>query len=614
MKYITNQISLESTNYSVNDVIDYFKDKEFVQLDSETTGLFDFSNRILLLQVGDFDEQWVINWQSISHKDKTTLFDFLKTKKVILCNAKFDLLMLKNEGFYLEDVIDIFLMSCLLNAGFEVENNLRAIVEKYTGIVLDKTEQTTFKQSQVFFTQRQLEYAANDVKYLEICYTKMLKELTDHQMSNGDPFDIYTVLGLEHKSLHSFIDMEFNGLLLDRDQWKIIKQKINQEKLEIQNAIDLEVKTNPLLSGYLYTYQDLFTEPEIRTRINWSSPAQKLDVLKKLEPLIENTADKELSKYKHIKLVSLLSKYSKTEKLKTSFGDKLETFINPVTGRIHQEFWQILDTGRVSSNKPNMQQIPSRTELGGEMRKAFVPAKGFVMIGGDYSGCELRIIAELSQDPVWINSFLDKKDLHSELCSLTFGIPITDVKKPSSFKPELKYRDIQKTINFGLAYGMSKFKLSSTIEVDVETADKIIQKFFSVVPKVKLFLDRCEKFAIKYKYSYTPVYKRKRFFKGDGSFKSDGEIGRAGKNAPIQGANADMTKLALIYIRNMINENSYNAKIVHCVHDEIQCEVHESIAEEFKIKMEECMLNAAKYILKQVPMEIDCKIANCWSK
>lgn len=614
MVYITNQTSIGSEpQISIDVIFEYFKNKEFVQVDTETEGFFDFSNKVLLLQLGDYDEQFVINFQQLSKQDKTRIFDFLKDKTCIFANAKFDLLMLKREGYYLNKVVDVFLMSCLLNAGLDEENNLAAIVSKWAGVELPKNEQKSFHKGQKFFTDSQLKYAANDVKYLQICYDKMHQKLIDEGMANENPFDIYTVMGLEFAALHALVEMEWNGLMLDTAKWKEVKSRINQDISFIYKSIEDEIVASRQLQKYVVKTYDLFEGEKTAVSINWASPKQKLEVLKRLVPTLTGTDEKTLSKHKDVKLISLLLKLSSLAKLKTSFSDKMESYINPVTGRIHQDLWQILSTGRMSSSHPNMQQIPSRSELGGIMRSAFVAKPGYVMIGGDYSGCELRVIAELSQDPVWVNAFKEGKDLHSELCALTFGIPITDVKKPTPFKPDIKYRDVQKTINFGLAYGMSEFKLADTIEVSTDTAREIIAKFFKAVPKVEQFLSKCGKFSAKYLYSYTPVYKRRRYYSFDDTAKRRGEIERAGKNAPIQGANGDMTKLALVYIMQGIR-NFEGAMIVHCVHDEIQCEVPKDIANEFKVFMQECMLKAANYILKETPMEIDCKISSCWSK
>ena len=231
--------------------------------------------------------------------------------------------------------------------------------------------------------------------------------------------------------------------------------------------------------------------------------------------------------------------------------------------------------------------------------------------------CELRIIAEFSRDPVWVGAFKDGKDLHSELCAMTFGIDVKDVKSPTPFKPDIKYRDVQKTLNFGLAYGMSEYKLADTIEISVDEARRIIDKFFKAVPLVKQFLERLGNFGKQYGFIKTaPPYGRIRWFDGHDSmdYKRLGEIERQSKNMPIQGGNADMTKLALILLYKEIKENNYPVRLIHQVHDEIQTEVKEEFAEEWATIMEKIMKEAAGAILKEVPMSVDCKVAGYWSK
>lgn len=232
--------------------------------------------------------------------------------------------------------------------------------------------------------------------------------------------------------------------------------------------------------------------------------------------------------------------------------------------------------------------------------------------------CELRLIAEGSKDPVWVSAFREGKDLHSELCALTFDIPLSDVKTPSKFKPDLKYRDIQKTLNFGLAYGMSEYKLADTIEVSVDEARGIIEKFFSRVPDVKKFLDMLGYLGKTRGFIRTPKpYSRIRWFDGYqniGDFKRQGEIDRASRNHPIQGGNADMTKLALVLVYREIKKNNYPVKIVHVVHDEIQTECPKEFAETWRPILQKLMIQAAEVILKKVPMEVDCKISDHWSK
>jgi DNA polymerase-1 len=231
--------------------------------------------------------------------------------------------------------------------------------------------------------------------------------------------------------------------------------------------------------------------------------------------------------------------------------------------------------------------------------------------------CELRIIAEFSDDKLWIDAFNNGKDLHSELCAVTFNIPIDDVKKPTPFKPDIKYRDVQKTLNFGLAYGMSHIKLSNTIEISEDDAKDIIDKFFTAVPKVKVFLDTLgNKGKMNGMIKTPPPYGRIRFFKDykEADLKRLGEIERASKNHPIQGGNADMTKLALIYIYRYIREHNVPVRLIHTVHDEIQTEVREDYAVEWSKIMSKLMIDAASVILKKVPMIVDCKINDYWSK
>ena len=283
-------------------------------------------------------------------------------------------------------------------------------------------------------------------------------------------------------------------------------------------------------------------------------------------------------------------------------------------------------TGRISMASPNLAQIPSKGELGKTIRSCFIPrSKDYVIVGGDYSGMELRIIAEFSQDPLWIKTFQEGGDLHSILCCETFGIELSKVKTPFYANPDITYRDVQKTIDFGLAYGMSEFKLSSTIQVSVEEAKKIINKFFSKVPKVKQFLDYLGHLTKTRGYIRTSApYSRVRLFPKwnylQNNFKSKnadkwyGEMERAGKNSPIQGTNGDIIKLALINMQDVIEKENWDVRILLSVYDEIQTETHRSIAEKWRIRQSQIMIDAAKTIIKTIPVEVDCKISEYWQK
>ena len=236
---------------------------------------------------------------------------------------------------------------------------------------------------------------------------------------------------------------------------------------------------------------------------------------------------------------------------------------------------------------------------------------------------ELRLIAEASQDPLWLNSFNNGEDLHAVLCSKLFKIPITDVKKPFPLKPDITYRDVIKTINFGLAYGMSEYKLSNTIKVTKEEALKIINEYFEVVPLVEQYLKNSGNFAKKYGVSYTigPI-KRPRYFDmeilkslTDSEKKIRlGSYERQGKNSAIQGANSDWIKLSIIYLYNFIQEKKYPAKLVLTVHDELVSSVREDLAEEWLNIQEEQMIKAGRFFIKSIPIVVESKIGDYWQK
>jgi len=265
----------------------------------------------------------------------------------------------------------------------------------------------------------------------------------------------------------------------------------------------------------------------------------------------------------------------------------------------------------------NLQQIPAHSELGQVIKSCFVAKDGYKFVSADFSGFELRIIAEYSQDPTWVNVFKNKEDLHSVLCSMTFNIPIEDVKKPFPSKPDISYRFLQKTINFMLAYGGSKYKLADVAQIDIKQADNIIKMYFSKIPLVEKFLNMISSTAVKYGYIRTdPYFKRVRWFPklDKNNFKSIGEVERAAKNTPPQGTNGSVTKLALCMLQDIIDMNNYDVKILLTIHDEILTECIESFAKEWKIILEKTMIQAAEVIIKTVPVAVEGVISDYWTK
>lgn len=600
---------------TVKDCIDYLMQFDEIQVDTETEGFDPHVNNLICFQLGTRDRQYVIDY---SYSGIEPFREMLETKLLILHNAKFDLRFFYHQDIFPPRIYDTFLAECVLTTGLNTrELSLKGVAKKYCNVELDKDIRGVIHREGL--STRVIEYSASDVKYLSDIKEQQLVEIERHGLQN--------VLELENEVVKVFARMEYTGVLLDADKWMEIAQETSNSVLNISNELDDIVREEPLLAKYkpAYVQGNLFGFEERDLSINWSSPKQKLDIVNSLGLNLNSVDEKNLArnKTKH-RLIPKLMEYSKQLKLSTSFGKDFLKFINKKTRRIHLNIWQILKTGRISVSDPNLNQIPARGELGQKMRSCFIPKEGYKIVGGDFSGMELRIIAEFSKDPLWVEAFNNDEDLHSVLCSKTFNIPIEDVKKEPPFKKGTTYRDIQKTVNFGLAYGMSKHKLSDTMQISVEQADEIINRFFKVVPKVKEFLDLLgETGKRKGRIKTPPPYSRIRWFEDwerairyddSDSFKILGEIERASKNTPIQGCNGDIIKLALINVQKYIDENKLPINIILSVYDEIQTECKSDYAEQWKIQLDRIMIESAEEVIKSVPIKVDSKISDCWSK
>lgn len=432
-------------------LLSWIKSHPVFGVDTETTGEWNARNKILSLQIGDANTQWVLDWQSLSREEKdgvlAELANPLNVK--IFQNAKFDAKFLFQEGCFPQTIFDVMIAECLIHAGKDMEKGrytLATIAKNYTGMVLDKSIRGRIHAEGL--SNRVIIYAAQDVECLPSIMRQQHDILQNLGMANENHQDELTVLGIENRSCLCLALMEYNGMKVDLDKWTVLTAQFAEELVILEKQLDDMVFADTLFEGIGKRQMDLFGGNS--TGINWKSPQQKLALLQRINPKIEDTSERSVSKHKNEhQLIPLMQRYIKLTKLYTGFALTLPKMINKTTGRIHTSFWQNLKTGRISASDPNLLQIPGRTTEGKAMRECFVPEPGNILVGGDYSGCELRIIAELSQDPLWLDVFNKNGDLHSELCVKTFGIPLSDVKKISHFKEGISYRDIQKTVDFG---------------------------------------------------------------------------------------------------------------------------------------------------------------------
>jgi DNA polymerase-1 len=380
-----------------------------------------------------------------------------------------------------------------------------------------------------------------------------------------------------------------------------------------------------------YVQTDMFTAVEDLRKIDikWTSPKQVLEVFQCLVPKLDNVNGKQMYKYRFkYPLIDRYVKYKEAMKLCTSYGDAF--FKNlAADNKIHTNFHQILDTGRVSSSKPNMQQIPADNVY----RNCFTAPDGWSFVSADYSSQELNVIAFGSKDPVWIKALENNEDLHSTCAELVYGdewinsaedncVYMTK-KQKCNCKAHKKLRTNVKTINFGLAYGMGPNKLSDTLNISIEAAKNLIEKYFQAFPSIKGFLDKLGNFGKRFGYIKTfPPYNRKRWFStwypkiwnNKSSMMELGSIERASKNTPIQGASADMTKKALVLVRDCIATNNLPVKVVMTVHDQIDTICRNDQLPLWKPLMKDLMEQAALEIVTNGLLKAEVTVSNCWEK
>jgi len=612
---------------NINDAVEYCSDKTVLGVDTETEG-FDFtSKKMIMFQIGDEDKQFVIDTRVVSIEPLREILESQEIVK-IFHNAKFDYKFIKRwADIECEGIYDTFLTERVLNCGRDgVRYGLKDVCKKYLNVELNKEVRNQFiGLTGQPFRDDQIVYGAKDVEYLI--------GVRNHQLPLIDRAKLNNVVDLENEAVKSFADIEYNGLNLDTEAWKKI-EAVNQDKAEtleesLDDMIRVDARVKHFVSRYIQT--DMFTPTEdIRDiDVKWSSPKQALDVFQCLVPKLENVNGKQMYKYRFkYPLIDKYVKYKEAMKLCTSYGDAF--FKNLASdNKIHTNFHQILDTGRVSSSKPNMQQIPADNIY----RNCFIAPDGWSFVSADYSSQELNVIAYGSKDPVWIAALKNNEDLHSTCAELVYGdqwltsgednCVYMSKKQKCNCPSHKKLRTNVKTINFGLAYGMGPNKLSDTLNISLEAAKELIEKYFKAFPSIEGFLDKLGNYGKKYGYIKTfPPYNRKRWFSNwypkiwnnKSSMMELGSIERASKNTPIQGASADMTKKALILMRDHIKEVNAPVKLVMTVHDQIDTICSNEYVNQWTIDMKGLMEHAANEIVTNGLLKAEVTVSDCWEK
>jgi len=410
--------------------------------------------------------------------------------------------------------------------------------------------------------------------------SKKLRENGQEQLYYDVELPLVTVLA----------DMQKTGMLIDKEALKEFSKelstRIDELTVEIYALAGEEFNINSTKQLGVILFEKLGLKALKKTKTGYSTNAEVLEKLSGKHPIIE-----------------LILEYRKLAKLKSTYCDGLLAVINPETGRIHSVFNQTVTvTGRISSTEPNMQNIPTRTELGSHIRKMFVAKEGCVLLDADYSQIELRVLAHIAQDEIMINAFKNGEDIHAMTASQVLGIPIGEVTK--------EQRSSAKAVNFGIVYGIGEYSLSQDLKISVKEAKAYIESYLEKYAGVKKYMEDIKKSArdngfvttMMNRIRYIPEITSQNF-----NTRSFGE--RVALNTPIQGSAADIIKLAMVRIYKRLKDEGFEAKLILQVHDELIIETPVSEKDGVAKILREEMENAATLL---VPLSVDMSEGDNW--
>ncbi len=415
-----------------------------------------------------------------------------------------------------------------------------------------------------------------------------IKEITKKELETIGALELFYEIDMP--TIEVLSNMQWNGMYVDEEELNEFGRELT-EKLETLTKIiyemageEFNINSTKQLGEILFEKMKL---PVIKkTKSGYSTDVDVLEKLKREDPIIGKILE-----------------YRQLMKLNSTYVEGLKQYINPKTKRIHSFFHQtITATGRISSTEPNLQNIPTRFELGKRVRKVFKPEAGKVYIDGDYSQIELRVLAHISEDEHMIQAFQEGQDIHKQAASKVFKTPIEEVTK--------EQRSDAKAVNFGIVYGISDFGLGEQLGISRKKAKEYITEYLEQYAGIQAFMDTITEKAKEDGYVETLFHRRRYIPELKSSNYMVRQFGaRAAMNTPIQGTAADIMKIAMIKVYQEIQKRHLQAKIVLQVHDEMMIEVAEEEKEEIKQIMKQSMETAIKM---QVPLIADLSEAKNW--
>ncbi len=588
---------------SLNNLIDQWNMQDTFVFDLETDSLDTFTAKIAGIAVSFQAE--TAYYISIGHPDSNLdqemvfsriryFFEDAKFRKVAQ-NIKFDTMIMRQNGIQVNNLyFDTMIASFLINStiGQHSLDHLALEYLDYQMISIEELIGSGKKQIKMtdLLCNEVCNYACEDAditwRLMEI-FAPKLKELDLESLFYEIEMPLVEVL----------IEMEEQGVTLDVDLLSSLSSELSIKIAELEKSIIEQAGESFNINSPQQLGTVLFDKMEIHKEIGMRKP-------KRTKTGQYSTSEQVLERYHGHPLPKTILEYRKLTKLKNTYVDALPDLIHPKTGRVHTSFNQtIASTGRLSSVNPNLQNIPIRTEIGRQMRKAFKPAETDTLImSADYSQIELRIMAHLSGDEKMCDSFDQSLDIHAATAALVFDIPIEEVS--------VDQRRKAKEINFGIIFGMSKYGLSNRLEITVDEAEKFIFNYFATYPSIQDFMRNTIDEADKNGYVRTMRGRRRYLPQIHSSNRQLREFAeRTSINTPIQGSAADMIKMAMIAVHRKIKSENLKSKMILQVHDELVFEVPRSEIEQMSDLVKENMENAMRL---KVPIKVEIGTGKNW--
>jgi DNA polymerase-1 len=519
-----------------------------------------------------------------------------------LQNAKFDRLVLRCQGIELDGVVfDTMLASYVLNP--DASHNLTELSQKYLGIKPQSYSDLVPKGKTIadVSIQAVANYCGMDVYTTFSLVPKLREELENAPALHN------LLLDVEQPLEPVLAEMEYQGIRIDTAYLKELSQQLNKDLEAIeQNAYEVaEEKFNlgspKQLSELLFEKLGLDRKKSRKIKTGYSTDAATLEKLSGDHPVVD-----------------AILEHRTLSKLKSTYVDALPALVRPDTQRVHTDYNQAAtSTGRLSSSNPNLQNIPIRTAFSRKIRQAFIPEPGWLLVAADYSQIELRILAHFSQEPVLVETYQNKEDVHAVTARLLF--------EKETVTPD--ERRLGKTINFGVIYGMGAQRFAREAGVSAAEGKKFIERFNQRYPKVFEYLQKLQRQAIAQGYVETILGRRRYFEFNSGTLRNskgknpneidlnklgvrdqyDAGMLRAAANAPIQGSSADIIKIAMVNVHELLE--NYQARLLLQVHDELVFEVPPDEWEELQPKIRETMESAVELT---VPLVVDVHAGQNW--